>query len=341
MKTALVTGISGQGGAYLANSLLNDGYQVIGTTRDLKQVNTDNLRKLGIEERITLRALDLQNEQPALDLIDQTRPDEVYHLAAPSSVARSFAEPALTIKAIALTTVNLLEAIRKVDKNIPCFIASSTEVFGNCATPANEFTPHNPKSPYGVGKSCAHFQARNYRQAFGMYVCSGILSNFESPLRPKNYVTSKIVHTACEIALGERSNIELGNLEVRRDWGCANDFMQAVPLCLRQDNPADYLIATGQTHSLKEFLDITFSYLGHDYKEFLVMEDSLVRPLDIAQSLCDTSSTEQRLGWTAKTNLPEVILTMLKAALTGMTSERQALEILNLAPAAGLYVAAR
>ncbi|MEM7358814.1 MAG: GDP-mannose 4,6-dehydratase [Pseudomonadota bacterium] len=324
MKTALITGISGQGGAHLAKSLCGDGYHVVGTTRDTKQVDTTNLLNLGILDEIALRSLDLQDDSLVLDLIDQLRPDEIYHLAAPSSVARSFKEPAETIYSIALTTVNLLEAIRKTDKTIPCFVATSTEMFGNCEVPANKDTAHDPKSPYGIGKSCAHFQVRNYRQAYGLYVCSGILSNFESPLRPRNYVTSKIVSTACQIALGEAENIELGNLSVRRDWGSAAEFMNGARLTLQQEKPDDYVIATGVTHSLRDFLQMAFSSLGLDYRDHLLVRDSLLRPLDIKQTLCDPQETESKLAWKASTPLKQVVFDMVHTELSAQVGATRA-----------------
>ena len=330
MKIGLITGISGQGGAYLAKCLLDNGYQVIGTTRDTKQVDTGNLEKLGIFDKVSLRTLDLQNSEAVLDLVDQLRPDEIYHLAAPSSVAMSFKQPAETICGIALTTVNLLDAIRKTDKDIPSFIATSSEIFGNCEVPATKDTPHNPRSPYGIGKSCAHYQAQNYREAYGLFVCSGILSNFESPLRQHNYVTSKIVNTACKIALGETSVIELGNLGIQRDWGSAQEFMNAARLTLQQAQADDYLIATGVTSSLKEFLDITFSCLGMDYRQHLVVKDSLLRPLDIPQTLCNPQATESKLGWRAEMSLHQVIQQMLYAELCGNVGSIQAAKILGM-----------
>jgi GDPmannose 4,6-dehydratase len=329
LKSALITGVSGQGGAYLAQHLCEKGYRVSGTTRDIHQLNDRNLAYLGLADRVSVRGLDLCDRQSVLDLIDQTCPDEIYHLAATSSVARSFKEPARTIQSITQTTVNLLDAIRKTDKSIPCFIATSTEIFGNCDSPATVNTAHNPMSPYGVGKSCAHFQARNYREAYGLYVCSGILSNFESPLRPRNYVTSKIVNTACQIALGETNTIELGNLSVRRDWGSARDFMQAAHLSLQQDEPKDYLIATGKTYSLKEFLHLVFSCLGMDYRDHLLVKESLLRPLDIRQTLCNPEATEQALDWKASTSLQRLVTNMLSAELTQQIGAKEADSMLN------------
>jgi len=329
VKISLITGISGQGGAFLARLLIDSGCKVIGTTRDGDRVSTHNLQALGVAEQVTLMSLDLRDGSLTTDLIDQLRPDEIYHLAAPSSVARSFHEPAETIYSLALTTVNVLEAVRKTDKSTPCFIATSTEMFGNCTSPATKYTPHDPKSPYGIGKSCAHYQARNYREAYGLYVSSGILSNFESPLRQKNYVTSKIVSAACQIALGQTSSIELGNLGVRRDWGSASDFMQAAMLSLQQPEPDDYLIATGVTHSLKDFLDIAFSILDLDYQEHLVVKNSLLRPLDIKQTLCDPSDTEQKLNWHAQTSLRDVISNMIQTELVSLVGKEAALKLLR------------
>lgn len=329
MKTGLITGISGQGGAYLAKSLLDNDYQVIGTTRDRRQTNTGSLKNLGILDQLTLLSLDMQNSQSVLDLIDQLRPDEIYHLAAPSSVARSFQEPSQTIYSIVLTTVNLLEAVRKTDVNIPCFIATSTEMFGDCAHPANVDSPHNPRSPYGIGKSCAHYQTRNYREAYDLFACSGVLSNFESPLRPRNYVTTKIVGTACKIALGEVSQIELGNLSIRRDWGSAVEFMNAARLCLQQEQPNDYIIATGVTSSLKDFLKITFSCLDMDYEQYLVSKNSLLRPLDIKQTKCDVSDTRTKLGWEAKMSLEQVISEMIYAELVSSVGDTKARSLLK------------
>lgn len=330
MKTALVTGISGQGGAYLARQLIADGYHVIGTARDVSENSHHNLIELGINDQINIRSLDLKQPQRVLDLVDQLRPDEIYHLAAPSSVARSFVEPADTIYSIALTTVNVLDAIRKTDVNIPCFIAGSTEVFGNCDTPATASTHHNPQSPYGIGKSCAHQQARIYREAYGLFVCTGILSNFESRLRPRNYVTSKIVNTACEIALGNADRIELGNIEIIRDWGAADDFMRAATLTLRQSAPDDYVIATGVSHSLTEFLQTTFSRLGLNYRDHLRSKEFLVRPLDIKKTICDVSHTKNQLDWHADKNLEEVVTQMLYAELQRSSGHTRACSLLGL-----------
>ncbi len=330
MKTALITGISGQGGGYLAERLLSDGYHIVGTSRGSNAGEFYNLTSLGIKDRVNIRSLDLQNSQQVVDLIDQLRPDEIYHLAAPSSVARSFIEPADTIYSIALTTANVLEAIRKIDKNIPCFIASSTEIFGNCEIGATEKTAHNPQSPYGIGKSCAQQQTRIYREAYGLFACTGILSNFESQLRPRNYVTSKIVNTACEIALGNANKIELGNVNITRDWGSAADFMDAAMLTLRQSQPDDYIIATGTSHKLLDFLDITFSRVGLNYQDHLVSKDFLTRPLDINQTLCDTRHTENSLNWSATRDLNAVVTEMLYAELSLSVGAFKAGEFLGL-----------
>jgi len=329
MKTALITGVSGQGGTHLARLLLNDGYAVVGTTRDAKLVSTSNLEVLNINDHISLRSMDLRQADAVLDLVDQLRPDEIYHLAAPSSVARSFQQPAETIYSIALTTVNLLDAVRKTDKSIPCFIATSTEMFGNCYDAATVRTRHDPKSPYGIGKSCAHYQAKNYREAYGLYAVSGILSNFESPLRQRNYVTSKIVNAACEIAIGAASSIELGNLSVYRDWGSATDFMQAAKLSLRQTEPDDYLIATGVTHSLRDFLDTAFSVLGLAYEDHLLVKDALLRPLDIKQTLCDPTQTQEKLNWHVQSSFKDIITDMVYSELLSSVGEDAARKLVS------------
>ncbi len=329
MKTALITGVSGQGGSYLARNLIAHGYHVVGTSRSVSEGSTQCLRELEIETKVTLRSLNLQDGKQVVDLVDQLRPDEIYHLAAPSSVARSFVEPADTIYSIALTTVNVLEAVRKIDKNIPCFIASSTEIFGNCEKQASEKTAHNPQSPYGIGKSCAHQQTRIYREAYGLFACTGILSNFESQLRPRNYVTSKIVNTACEIALGNTDKIELGNVNITRDWGSTEDFMDAARLILSKEEPDDYIIATGKSHKLLEFLEITFSRVGLNYQDHLVSKKFLTRPLDINQTLCNTQHSYDSLGWSATRDLNAVVTEMLYAELTRSTGVDQACEILG------------
>lgn len=321
MKTALITGISGQGGAYLARELLAQGFKVVGTTRNATLSNTHNLKALGVDTKVTLVSLDLTSPQCVLGLIDEVRPAEIYHLAAPSSVARSFIEPADTISSIVITTVNVLDAIRKIDKTTPCFVATSTEMFGHCDSPATIDTAHSPSSPYGIGKSCTHYQVKNYRQAYGLYVCSGILSNFESPLRPRNYVTTKIVSTACEIALGQSSSIELGNLGIKRDWGGADDFMRAATLTLRQTEPADYIIATGVSSSLTDFLETTFTRLNLDYRDYLNVTESLIRPMDIKQTICNVSATHQNLGWQAEKSLDDVVSEMLFAELKEQVGE--------------------
>ncbi len=330
MKTALITGISGQGGSYLADALLNEGYRVIGTARSASESSYSNLSRLGHRQKVDIRSLNLTDGQAVLDLIDTLRPNEVYHLAAPSSVARSFIEPANTISDITSTTVNVLEAIRKSDRNIRCFVASSTEVYGNCLEPANAFTRHNPRSPYGIGKSCAHHQAVVYREAYGLYVCTGVLSNFESQLRPRNYVTAKIINSACDIALGHSYEIELGNTGIVRDWGAAQDLMNAARLSLKQPTARDYLIATGVSHSLNDFLKMSFSRVGLNYQDHLISKETLVRPLDIKQTLCDISETETTLGWKPKKSLGDVITSMLYFELARNVGTTKASEMLEL-----------
>ena len=329
MKTGLITGIYGQGGSYLAKCLLKKGYRVVGTSRGSTSEGAFPPSRNPVDQSIKVEPIDLQDTEQFATLLSHVKPDEIYHMAAPSSVARSFLEPATTISNIVTSTSNVLEAIRNTDKSSRCFLATSTDIFGNCALPATVDTRHSPQSPYAIGKSCAHHQARVYREAYDMYVCSGIFSNFESPNRPLNYVTAKIVGAACDIKLGNASNITLGNLSIRSDWGAAEEYMQAAWLTLQQDQPDDYLFATGITSSLEKFLEIAFNFVGLDYRDYLLLENSLLRPLDIKQTLCDPSATERKLDWRAEKNLEQVIEEMILAALTKQLGNKEALALLN------------
>ncbi len=328
MKTALITGISGQGGSILAAQLLAKNYRIVGTSRDASVCDLSTLDALAIKDNVHVHSLDLLRHDNVHELIDRLRPDEIYHLAAPSSVARSFQEPADSIKSIAISTVNILEAVRQTDLNIRCFVATSTEMFGHCDQPIQASSAHKPMSPYGIGKSCAHYQVGNYRNAYGMYVCSGILSNFESRFRHRNYVTSKIVNTACKIALGEANHIQLGNLSIERDWGSAWDHMQAAQLSLQQAHPSDYVIATGQTISLELFLELAFALLGLDYRQHLVQSNALLRPLDIRVTMCNVDETAEALNWRAQHSVKDVLHDMMLAELGEHVGGERAMQML-------------
>ena len=319
MKTALITGITGQSGAYLAKQLIVQGYRVVGTSRDARLANTRGLSFLGISnQEIDLVSLIPDDLTMAIDLIDELRPDEIYHLASPSSVARSFQDPVETTKHITLSTINILEAIRRVDKGIRFFNAASTEMFGDCAQPASEGAPIKPKSPYGVAKATAFLQTKNYREAYDLFACSGIFSNFESPLRPLNFVTRKIVSAACRIAGGEELTLHLGNTQIRRDWGWTADYVDAALRMLSQKAPKDYVIATGRHHSLCDFLDLAFQSLHLDYRDHVKVDDSLFRPLDIGVSAADPSAVASELGWRATYRLPDIVKAMIDSDLEQM-----------------------
>ncbi|MDH3377332.1 MAG: GDP-mannose 4,6-dehydratase [Gammaproteobacteria bacterium] len=315
-KTALVTGITGQGGAYLSQLLINRGYKVVGTTRDSRLASLKGLEFLGIASDVEVLSLQYRNRRRVEDVIDGLRPDEIYHLASPSSVARSFVVPGETTEDIVMSTVNILDGIRRIDRDIRFFNAASIEMYGRSKSRINELSPLSPLSPYGVAKSATFLQTRNYREAYGVYACSGILSNFESPLRPASFVTSKIVSAASRIAAGDRNTLHLGNISIHRDWGFAQDHMDAAWKMLQQDNPEDFVIATGKSYSLEDFLNFAFEACGLDYRQHVTIDDSLLRPLDIEQSVGDPSRANQRLEWRAQHELRDVIEIMINAQKT-------------------------
>ena len=313
MKTALITGVTGQCGAYLSRLLLDNDYRVVGTSRDARTTDLAGLKYVGVADDVELCSLAYGDRARTEDLVDELRPDEIYHLASPSSVARSFQEPVETTDDIVMSTVNLLESIRRVDKQIRFFNAASTEMYGDCDSPVNEDVPLNPYSPYGVAKSAAFLQTRNYRQAYNMFACSGILSNFESPLRPANFVTRKIVSAANRIAAGDDITLKLGNVQIRRDWGGARDYVDAVWRMMQLDRPEDLVIATGKEHSLEDFLEFAFAAVGLNYRDHIEVDNSLLRPLDIKRSVGDPSRAARALGWRARTSLKEVVAEMVDA----------------------------
>lgn len=276
-KRALITGITGQDGSYLAEFLLEKGYEVIGMVRRTSTINFERIRH--IQDRITLVQGDLLDQSSLIDILREHRPHEVYNLAAQSFVPTSFKQPVLTGEFTALGVTRLLEAIRLVDPTIRFYQASSSEMFGKVReVPQNENTPFHPRSPYGVAKVYAHWITVNYRESYGMFAVSGICFNHESPRRGLEFVTRKITYTAAKIKLGLAHELRLGNLEARRDWGYAPDYVRAMWLMLQQDEPEDYVIATGETHSVREFVELAFDYLGLDWKKYVVVDPALYRP---------------------------------------------------------------
>lgn len=315
MKTAIITGISGQGGAYLAKTLLEKHYRVIGTTRDLRGFDDWRLQHLGIDNLVEIKTLDLSELKFIEDLVEDIQPDEIYHLASPSSVERSFKEPNETITDIVISTSNLLESVRKINSGIRFFNAASSEMFGHADKPTAENETLKPSSPYGVAKASAFLQTKNYREAYGMFAVSGILYNFESPLRSQNYVTKKIINHACRISMGEDLKLNLGNIEIIRDWGWAPEYMEAVSLMLQLNTPHDINIATGKEHTLNSFIKKSFEFLGLNYKNHVVINEEYFRPLDIASSRADVSRAKSILNWQAEIDLEFVIKRMIETEM--------------------------
>ena len=312
MKTALISGISGQDGAYLADLLLKKGYSVYGTSRDAQMSSFNNLSRLGIREKIKLQSMILTDFRSVLQTLTKVQPDEVYNLAGQSSVGLSFEQPVETLESMAIGTLNLLEAIRFTGAKIKLYNASSSECFGDTqGIPADENTPFRPRSPYAVAKSTAFWEVANYREAYGLFACSGILFNHESPLRPERFVTQKIVKGAVDIAAGKQEKLYLGDISIQRDWGWAPEYVQAMYLMLQQQEPDDYVIATGETYSLEKFVEVAFSCVGLNWQNYVESDSNLLRPTDIAVGRGNPTKAEQKLGWKAQYKMPDVVRMMV------------------------------
>lgn len=314
MKTALICGISGQDGAYLAQLLLSKGYTVWGTSRDAQISTFRNLVRLGIRDRVKTCSMALNDFRSVLQVISRVQPQEIYNLAGQTSVGLSFELPVETMESITLGTLNLLEAIRFIGAPIKLYNAGSSECFGDTGeTAASETTPFRPRSPYAVAKAAAFWQVANYREAYNLFACSGILFNHESPLRPKRFVTQKIVSTACDIANGKTEKLYLGDISIRRDWGWSPEYVDAMYRMLQQEQPDDFVIATGKTHALEEFVVEVFAYLGLNWLDHVHIDKSLYRPTDIAVSRGDASKAKQLLNWEAKYTMKEIAHMMVDA----------------------------
>ncbi|WP_341738413.1 GDP-mannose 4,6-dehydratase [Microcoleus sp. CAWBG640] len=313
MKKALICGISGQDGAYLAKLLLEKGYSVCGTSRDAQMSTFNNLTRLGIRESVKLESMSLNDFRSVLQVLSKIQPDEVYNLAGQTSVGLSFEQPVETLESIATGTLNLLEAIRFTGGKIKLYNASSSECFGDTGgKAAEESTPFHPRSPYAVAKATAFWEVANYREAYDLFACSGILFNHESPLRPARFVTQKIVSVACRIATGSPEKLQLGNISVQRDWGWAPEYVEAMYLMLQQSEPDDYVIATGESHALKEFVAQSFATLGLDWEEHTVIDTSLYRPTEIALGKGNPAKAKEKLGWQAKYKMHDVVKMMVE-----------------------------
>lgn len=320
VPTALILGVSGQDGAYLAELLLQKGYRVFGSSRDVQRTSFENLKRLGIQDRIELLSVSINDFRSVLNAIVRSEPSEIYNLTGQSSVALSFEQPVETFESISVGTLHLLECIRFINKPIKIYNACSSDCFGNTGDrPADEQTPFHPRSPYAVSKAAAFWEVANYREAYSIFACSGILFNHESPLRPARFVTQKIVTAACRIAAGSLEKLSLGEISVQRDWGWAPEYVEAMWRMLQQDRPDDFVIATGRTHSLQEFIELAFSAVGLDWRKHVETSRTLLRPSDILVSRADPGKAAKRLGWRASVDLSEIIARMVKAARTDST----------------------
>ncbi|MCW6035732.1 GDP-mannose 4,6-dehydratase [Spirulina subsalsa FACHB-351] len=316
MKTALICGISGQDGAYLADLLLHKDYQVWGTSRDAQMCSFGNLQRLGLRDRIKVASMSLNDFRSVLQVINKVQPDEIYNLAGQTSVGLSFELPVETMESINGGTLNLLEAIRFTGAEIKFYNAGSSECFGNTPDlPADEMTPFRPRSPYAVAKSAAFWQVANYREAYNIFACSGILFNHDSPLRPQRFVTQKIVSAAYAIAQGQQDKLHLGNTSIQRDWGWAPDFVESMYLMLQHPEPDDYVVCTGETHSLEDFVAEVFACLGLDWRDHVITDQSLFRPTDIAVSRGNPHKAKEKLGWVARYKMKEVAQQMVQAVI--------------------------
>ncbi|CAN1525154.1 Gmd GDP-D-mannose dehydratase [Methylophilaceae bacterium] len=312
-KTALICGVSGQDGSYLARFLLGKGYAVWGTSRDSQGSTFGNLKTLGIFSQIKLISMVPEDFRSVFMAIKQSEPDEVYYLAGQSSVGLSFEQPAETIQSVVIGTLNMLEACRMCDKSIRLYHAGSSECFGDTQDhPANEKTPYNPRSPYAVAKASAYWLVDNYREAYNLFVCTGILFNHESPLRPARFVTQKIVSAAKRIAKGSQETLTLGRMDISRDWGWAPEYVEVMWLMLQQNQPEDFVIATGKTYTLENFVNEVFTTLDLDWKSHVTQSDSLIRPTDIIISAADPQKVFRKLGWQAQFDMPAVVKKMLQ-----------------------------
>ncbi len=314
MKKALITGITGQDGSYLAELLLSKGYKVYGLTRRTSTVNNERIAH--IQDKIELLQGDLLDQSSLSEAVATAQPDEVYNLAAQSFVKTSWNQPVLTGEFTALGVTRMLEAIRGVNPKIKFYQASSSEMFGKVTeTPQRETTRFYPRSPYGVAKVYGHYLTVNYRESFDMFACSGILFNHESPRRGLEFVTRKISHAVARISLGLQKHVELGNLDAKRDWGFAGDFVEAMWLMLQQDSPDDFVIATGENHSVSEFAREAFKVVGiENWQDYVVAnKEEHMRPAEVDYLIGDYSKAKQTLGWEPKTSFSQLVETMVKA----------------------------
>ena len=315
-KTALICGVTGQDGAYLAQLMLSKGYKVVGTSRDAEASTFSNLDKLSIKSQVTLTSMSLNDFRSVLQVITKYEPVEIYNLAGQTSVGLSFSQPVETMESISAGVLNLLEAVRFTNKKMRLYNAGSGEAFGDTGDePANEETAFRPRSPYAVAKAAGFWQVANYREAYDLFACTGLLFNHESPLRPQRFVTQKIINGAKEIAAGNLKNMVLGNLDITRDWGWAPEYVEAMWMMLQAPSADDYVIATGVSYSLEQFVEKSFETYGLDWKKYVKVDKSFFRPLDINISRANPSKAQRKLGWKPKNKLDEIIKKMSSYSL--------------------------
>lgn len=308
MRTALICGVSGQDGGYLARLLLQKGYVVYGGARDAQGSAFINLHRLGVHDQVRLLSINLQDFRSVIQTLATTQPDEIYNLAGQSSVGLSFEQPVETLESIATGTLNLLEAIRFMGRPVRFYNAGSSECFGDTGDyPANEETPFRPRSPYAVAKAAAFWEVANYREAYNLFACTGILFNHESPLRPERFVTRKIVAAAVRIAAGGKEKLCLGNIDIARDWGWAPEYVEAMWRMLQQPTPSDFVIATGETRKLSDFVQEAFACVGLDSRVYVEIDHDLFRPTDLMVGRADPSRAENILGWKAEKLMSDVV----------------------------------
>jgi GDPmannose 4,6-dehydratase len=313
-KTALICGVSGQDGSFLAELLLSKGYSVFGTSRDAQGSGFSNLRQLGVKEQIQFISMVPEDFRSVLVALRKSNPDEIYYLAGQSSVGLSFEQPAETIQSITLGTLNMLEGCRMMDKQIKLYHAGSGECFGDTqGNPANEQTPFYPMSPYAVAKSSAYWLVNNYRDAYGLFACTGILFNHESPLRPERFVTQKTVRAVKRIAQGSSEKLKLGRLDIARDWGWAPEYVDAMWRMLQQDQAQDFVIATGTTMTLEEFVQAAFDEANLNWRDHVIQDPSLFRPTDLEIGRADPSKAVKALQWQASTRGTDVVKKMYQS----------------------------
>lgn len=320
MKTAVISGITGQDGSYLAELLLEKGYRVVGLVR---RSSTENFSRIEhLRDRLELEQADLLDQYSLIDIVARAQPDEVYNLAAMSFVPTSWTQPVLTAEFDAVGVVRMLEAIRLADKKIRFYQASSSEMFGKVQeVPQKESTPFYPRSPYGVAKVYGHYITLNYRESYDLYACSGILFNHESPRRGKEFVTRKVTDHVAQIKLGLCDELRLGNLDARRDWGFAGDYVRAMWMMLQQDKPDDYVIATGTQHTVGDLVEVAFAHVGLDWRQYVRQDPSLIRPAEVETLLGDASHARETLGWEPEVSFEELVQKMVDSDLAAHRSK--------------------